>query len=298
MMSCEADVMKIGKKLEKLVSNGTTDQEAKNMLQALKDLPMTLKVLQKTRIGMTVNNVRKSCTDEEVNSLAKSLIKSWKKLLDQPSASGKSGNNETSAKKDSSSSSPRESTNGKSTPPGKTSPKTISFPKASDTNDSVRLKCRELLANALKAIDTIPDGSGDPNEIAKSIEDSIYTEFMNLDTKYKNRVRSRISNLKDTKNPELRVSVLRGEISPERFAVMTADDMASSELKKIREKFTKESIDDHQMAETGGTNSTLLKCGKCKKNNCTYNQVQTRSADEPMTTFVFCNECGNRWKFC
>ena len=25
-------------------------------------------------------------------------------------------------------------------------------------------------------------------------------------------------------------------------------------------------------------------------------QVQTRSADEPMTTFVFCNECGNRWK--
>lgn len=25
-------------------------------------------------------------------------------------------------------------------------------------------------------------------------------------------------------------------------------------------------------------------------------QVQTRSADEPMTTFVFCNGCGNRWK--
>lgn len=25
-------------------------------------------------------------------------------------------------------------------------------------------------------------------------------------------------------------------------------------------------------------------------------QVQTRSADEPMTTFVLCNECGNRWK--
>lgn len=27
-------------------------------------------------------------------------------------------------------------------------------------------------------------------------------------------------------------------------------------------------------------------------------QVQTRSADEPMTTFVLCNECGNRWKVC
>ena len=27
-------------------------------------------------------------------------------------------------------------------------------------------------------------------------------------------------------------------------------------------------------------------------------QVQTRSADEPMTTFVYCQECGNRWKVC
>ena len=25
-------------------------------------------------------------------------------------------------------------------------------------------------------------------------------------------------------------------------------------------------------------------------------QLQTRSADEPMTTFVYCNECGHRWK--
>lgn len=29
---------------------------------------------------------------------------------------------------------------------------------------------------------------------------------------------------------------------------------------------------------------------------CVIFQVQTRSADEPMTTFVFCNQCGNRWK--
>ena len=27
-----------------------------------------------------------------------------------------------------------------------------------------------------------------------------------------------------------------------------------------------------------------------------YIQLQTRSADEPMTTFVLCLECGNRWK--
>ena len=39
-----------------------------------------------------------------------------------------------------------------------------------------------------------------------------------------------------------------------------------------------------------------FKCGKCKSKECTYYQLQTRSADEPMTTFVTCITCGNRWK--
>lgn len=37
-------------------------------------------------------------------------------------------------------------------------------------------------------------------------------------------------------------------------------------------------------------------CGKCKSTKCTYYQLQTRSADEPMTTFVTCLDCGNRFK--
>ena len=37
-------------------------------------------------------------------------------------------------------------------------------------------------------------------------------------------------------------------------------------------------------------------CGKCKSTACTYYQLQTRSADEPMTTFVTCTNCGKRWK--
>lgn len=39
-----------------------------------------------------------------------------------------------------------------------------------------------------------------------------------------------------------------------------------------------------------------FKCFKCKKRKCTYYELQTRSADEPMTTFVSCLHCGNHWK--
>uniref|UniRef100_A0A8C0FT34 Transcription elongation factor A3 n=1 Tax=Bubo bubo TaxID=30461 RepID=A0A8C0FT34_BUBBB len=116
--------------------------------------------------------------------------------------------------------------------------------------------------------------------------------------KYRNRVRSRISNLKDPKNPSLRRNVLCGAILPSLIARMTAEEMASDELKELRNAMTQEAIREHQMAKTGGTVTDLFQCGKCKKKNCTYNQVQTRSADEPMTTFVLCNECGNRWKVC
>jgi hypothetical protein len=47
----------------------------------LQKLPVNLEVLTKTRIGMTVNALRKSSSDDEVISLSKTLIKNWKKFL-------------------------------------------------------------------------------------------------------------------------------------------------------------------------------------------------------------------------
>jgi transcription elongation factor S-II len=42
----------------------------------------------------------------------------------------------------------------------------------------------------------------------------------------------------------------------------------------------------------------VLYCRMCKKKtDCSYYQMQTRSADEPMTTFVTCSTCGSKWKF-
>ncbi|XP_071325841.1 transcription elongation factor A protein 3 isoform X2 [Trachinotus anak] len=166
------------------------------------------------------------------------------------------------------------------------------------TGDSVRDKCIEMLAAALRTDNDYKDFGANCDSMAAEIEDHIYQEIKATDMKYKNRVRSRISNLKDPKNPGLRRNVLAGSIELSRIASMSAEEMASDELKQLRNVLTQEAIREHQMAKTGGTTTDLLQCGKCKKKNCTYNQVQTRSADEPMTTFVLCNECGNRWKFC
>uniref|UniRef100_A0A8D2KQK4 Transcription elongation factor A protein 1 n=1 Tax=Varanus komodoensis TaxID=61221 RepID=A0A8D2KQK4_VARKO len=279
---------------------------ALDLLKELKNMPMTLELLQSTRIGMSVNAIRKQSADEEVTSLAKSLIKSWKKLLDGPSNdkdseekkkdAASSSQNSPEAREESSCSSNSSSKKEEANVPSETF--ISSFPRAPSTSDSVRMKCREMLAAALKTGDDYIAIGADEEELGSQIEEAIFQELKNTDMKYKNRVRSRIANLKDTKNPNLRKNVLCGNILPDRFAKMTAEEMASDELKEMRKNLTKEAIREHQMAKTGGTQTDLFTCGKCKKKNCTYTQVQTRSADEPMTTFVVCNECGNRWKFC
>lgn len=44
-------------------------------------------------------------------------------------------------------------------------------------------------------------------------------------------------------------------------------------------------------------NVGILTCPKCKKENTTYNQLQTRSGDEGITNFALCFSCEHRWKF-
>uniref|UniRef100_A0A4X2JU03 Transcription elongation factor n=1 Tax=Vombatus ursinus TaxID=29139 RepID=A0A4X2JU03_VOMUR len=280
----EDEIIRIAKKMDKMVQKKNAS----------------------TRIGMSVNAIRKQSTDEEVTSLAKSLIKSWKKLLDGPSTDKDSdekkkepaisSQNSPEAKEESSSSSNASNRKEETNASDSFIP---SFPRAPSTSDSVRMKCREMLAAALRTGDDyIAIGLNNilVNIIFLNCIIPIYQELRNTDMKYKNRVRSRIANLKDAKNPNLRKNVLCGNIPPDLFARMTAEEMASDELKEMRKNLTKEAIREHQMAKTGGTQTDLFTCGKCKKKNCTYTQVQTRSADEPMTTFVVCNECGNRWK--
>ncbi|KAA0706942.1 Transcription elongation factor A protein 2 [Triplophysa tibetana] len=298
----DQEVERIAKKLDKMVHKKNTDG-AIDLLQELKNMTMSLETLQSTRIGMSVNAVRKQSSDEEVQTLAKSLIKIWKKLLD--GSEGKSEEKkkvgsplQSSSSKDSPGSSDTSKPETAKTPTTPITPKFTTFPPVAVTTDSVRTKCKGLLVLALQTDGDYQTIGADCEHLAAQIEDYIYQEFKSTDMKYKSRLRSRISNLKDQKNPDLRKNVLCGNIAPDRIANMTAEEMASAELREIRKALTKESIREHQLSKVGGTETDMFVCGKCKGKNCAYTQVQIRSADEPMTTFVLCNECGNRWKFC
>lgn len=247
---------------------------------------------------MTVNALRKSSKDDEVISLSKTLIKNWKKFL-SPASNNSKDSSSSSSKKSSSKDKDNKRNNDKDSDGSDKDSRKMqtSFP-ASNTTDAIRIKCREMLLGALKIDGEDREGCASPEVLAEELEQAIYAEFKNTDMRYKNRVRSRVANLKDSKNPTLRINFMIGAITAQRLAVMTAEEMANDEIKQLREKFTKQGIDGSRLAIAEGTKTDLLKCGKCGKRNCTYNQMQTRSADEPMTTFVLCNECGNRWKFC
>lgn len=285
-MSCEDEVISIRKQLDKMTADGADQTQALDLLNALGKLAINLQILTNTRIGMTVNALRKSSRDEEIITLAKSLIKTWKKLLD--TGDKKKEPVETSSQKEE-----------RKMEKERDKAREQSNIKASFTGDEVRSRCRDLLLAAIKG-EELPQGIEESrcDDLATSLEEAIFGQFKSTNPKYKNQVRSRVFNLKDKKNAELREALLLGTITSERLAVMTSAEMASDQVKKEREQYIKDGINDSALAIAQGTKSTLIKCGGCGKSNTTYHQAQTRSADEPMTTFVLCNECGKRWKFC
>lgn len=109
---------------------------------------------------------------------------------------------------------------------------------------------------------------------------------------YLDRLRSVYTNLNS--NTLLVEQIVNGTIQPHTVAFMTHQEIRPEKWKSLIEDKIKK---DKNKFETNVEASTdTFTCRKCKSKKCTYYQMQTRSADEPMTTFVTCIDCGNRWK--
>lgn len=62
-----------------------------------------------------------------------------------------------------------------------------------------------------------------PAYIAAEIEETTFQMFKETNSKYKNRIKSRVMNLRDKRNTALKAMIIEGDIAPARFAKMTAE---------------------------------------------------------------------------
>lgn len=94
--------------------------------------------------------------------------------------------------------------------------------------------------------------------------------------------------------PNVKEKIISGEIALEslpqfnHYAVNPEGWHDLRERQRIREE--KELAGDRRMA------TDRFKCHRCGQKQCSYYQLQTRSADEPMTTFIKCLICNNEWR--
>ncbi|ORX66255.1 transcription elongation factor [Linderina pennispora] len=237
--------------------------------------------------------------DAEIATQAKRLVHKWKK--DVMAANAKGGSNSANGSTNGSANGSANGTAANSGASAEQPPPAMR--RASSTagartvaSDGITIPAPEMLYNAM-AVDSNADGELIAKRAA-AIERIEYAKESGATPNYKARIRSLVLNLKDKKNPALRMRVVDGNIYA-RAAVLDVQggdgvrrsEGADGEIKE-------ENLFKAQGAGQTEAETDQFRCGRCKSRKCTYYQMQTRSADEPMTTFVTCTNCNNRWKFC
>ncbi|KAH8484703.1 hypothetical protein H0E87_026454 [Populus deltoides] len=172
-------------------------------------------------------------------------------------------------------------------------------------NDALRDKIRELLAEALSKVASEADEdirdeveACDPIRVAVSVESAMFEKLGRSNGAQKMKYRSIMFNIKDQNNPDLRRKVLLGQVQPQRLVTMPPEEMASEQRKRENNQIKEKALFDCERGGQAEATTDQFKCGRCGQRKCTYYQMQTRSADEPMTTYVTCVNCNNHWKFC
>ncbi|KAK2683493.1 hypothetical protein RAB80_001439 [Fusarium oxysporum f. sp. vasinfectum] len=275
------DERELGQRIKALTKCVATNEPPENAIKLLetlkKDASPTEEMLRATRAGVFVGKLR-SNSNKDIARAAAELVNKWKKLVEQekhsklPGASGAKYKGDIEKRK-------YETDN----------------VNVKRTDSSVRNSCIGLIYNGLAYRSTATEN--DVITRAVAVEHAAYTKFKGETPDYKKKIRSLFTNLKNKSNRELGRSVLSGEITAEKFVIMTDDELKSEEQRKKELELEKENMKKAQVPMAEKSISESLECGRCKKKQVSYTQAQTRAADEPMTTFCECMACGHRWKF-
>ena len=114
---------------------------------------------------------------------------------------------------------------------------------------------------------------------------------------YKIRARKILSNFDGSSyvgNTELYTLFKEGTIDFKGLSVMNTYELFPS---RWRDQFEKQQIREKKQLEGNRNMATdQFLCTRCWKRECTYYEMQTRSADEPMTIFITCVNCGKHWR--
>ncbi|CAO3687241.1 unnamed protein product [Umbelopsis vinacea] len=273
-----------------------------SVMDRLAKVTATQELLKKTEIGKVLGKLR-THQDIAVSRRAKEIVKKWKDdVVSVPQSNApKATNADSKPAPRSDSATPSASSSIASSPKTPSDAPVARTVKSDEmrvkpTGNTPRDKTIEMMYSAIGL------GSFADSELlmkrAEKIELVLFEEYGGVTDGYKNKVRSLILNLKNKRNPGLRESVVTGELSVKELCTMSIEDMASEEKKAHDRKLAEEALFNARGAGSAQAETDMFMCGKCKGRKTTYFQMQTRSADEPMTTFVTCVICGNRWKFC
>jgi transcription elongation factor S-II len=95
-------------------------------------------------------------------------------------------------------------------------------------------------------------------------------------------------------NRRLITRIKDGEFKLEAIPTMSSYELYPEHWKEMADK---QLIREQKLLEGDRSRATdQYKCHRCGKRECSYYELQTRSADEPMTIFITCLNCGKRWR--
>lgn len=127
------------------------------------------------------------------------------------------------------------------------------------------------------------------NEQGKSFD---WTNEYNITAKiYIQISRKIIANL-ENKSTKCLEKIITGEIYPSNLGHMSHRELYPELWDKIDTAVGLAYKNPDPLDREDG----MFKCNKCKSQKTSYYQMQTRSADEPMTVFITCHNCYNRWR--